>query len=217
MSDYKLQISISEEDLKVLYKAGGRIVIREHSSDNANHNLNWISFLPFENNVIDWNGDYGLYASIAEPDSQGQIEPMSFIAAKPQYIYEFSNGIFHNPEFGPGLGVSTYEVNNRMTEYKGLTFGLAKDAIVNGISIEKRPFSAQYVPFGMFLSVEASEKIDIFWRFDTDKDTSKETSKEIDNLIRQLESQVLTVEFLKEDHEHKAQYDGKQGCFVLVG
>ncbi len=151
--DFQLDMSIDTQDLRTLKAAGMRIVLAKPVGSSS-PNVVWISFDPFEGNVVNWTEEYGLYASNSQLISGASIVKISsapFPAQDGKYYSFRSDATFYGPNTGgdiPSLG--SFRVFNEMpsTQYPSLLFGLMQSARVNGKTAEFRPLNANVVPSG---------------------------------------------------------------------
>ena len=121
---------------------------------NSSPNVAWISFDPFEGNVVTWTEEYGLYASNSQLTSGATITKISsapFPAQDGKYYSFRSDATFYGPNTGGDVpAVGSFRVFNEMpiSEYPSLLFGLMQSARVNGKAAEFRPLNANVVPSG---------------------------------------------------------------------
>jgi hypothetical protein len=145
MSTYVLNIDIASSDLATIVGSGQQLSIIKSAAGGTP--VSWVTFTPFENNTITWTEDYYLYASQTEVQASATIQKLSQTAgiANESQVYSFSNSVF-SP--GSASTLEGYLVQNAMTMYQSLTFGLAQGLTVNGTAQPTSPINAQVLPRG---------------------------------------------------------------------
>jgi hypothetical protein len=121
--------------------------------NRSNPNVTWLVFDPFPGNTIEWEEDYGIYASATPAKQHGavinRLSETSFPADDAAYYSLTPNATFSGPFTGAGAPVTgSYKVNNHMpnTQYPALTFGLQQHATINAKEIKPSPLNAAIVP-----------------------------------------------------------------------
>lgn len=144
MPVYQLNAIISATDLATITQAGLNIALIKIT--DSGKPLVWASFAPFENNTIQWQELYTLYASpigawpVVSVLSQTQ-------QAVPQQNYTFqSSGAFSPPVQDPSIGANVYEVTNQYSGSASMVFGLAQGVSINTVASPGNPINAQPVP-----------------------------------------------------------------------
>lgn len=66
MSNYKLNVSFSENALRTIYAAGQKLAIVKSVEGDKGNAVIWVATLPFLSNEIEWENNYQLYASRQE-------------------------------------------------------------------------------------------------------------------------------------------------------
>lgn len=203
MPNYKLNIKLSEEDLKTIYKAEEKIVLVKHTAGNNDSQVAWVTFSPFMNNTVEWENQFAVYSSNTEVQQGAKISKLSDLAATTKVMYSFEQAIFQKPEMVSTVGDNTYAVKNMMDEYDGLTFGLAQDVQVNGQGIVKSPINAVFLPYQQSITMTPIETIDIYLKRDIDDGT----------VISHVTSVPLTIEYGEGEVEHTVAYSKSAGFF----
>jgi hypothetical protein len=147
MSPYSLELSFTPEQLKVLCAAGGRVAIAKPLKDGL-PSLRWLSFRPFEMNVVEWEEQYGIYASLAAP-GDGSVTQVcrSDFPAYPGRLYALQpQGCFGPPSAEEGLDPASYYAANSFAGVPAVTLGLFQNAQVNGQERLAGPVSAELIP-----------------------------------------------------------------------
>jgi hypothetical protein len=145
MPKYKLEIDLSQSTLQSLYTAGQNVVIAKPSQSESPPNVAWQVFRPMEANAVEWEENYGIYASTVAISNGAKLTKMSatpFPAAEGSLYPLGSNGYFEAPT--PGKEKGSYFASNAYEN--NLTFGLFQDATVNGKQVMGNAISAAPVP-----------------------------------------------------------------------
>jgi hypothetical protein len=154
MSQYSLSFVIEPKDLDVINKAGLRITLAKSITGEDPSNVAWVVIDPFGGNTVEWEEQYGLYASTVEVKKGAKITKLSEtgLPATDAAYYKFSeSATFKGPLMDGAIGSipkGTYAALNGMPsdKYPALTFGLTQSALVNQTPQERRPLSASSVP-----------------------------------------------------------------------
>jgi hypothetical protein len=151
MPTYELDLSIDPTDLEILNGNQMNIMVAQ-AINGTQGNVAWLSFSPFENNTITWVENYGLYASTSSVSNGATIVKMSEVyPAADAAIYSFNqSAVFGPPNTGgnaPAPG--TFEIQNDYSAVPSLTFGLCKEATINGNATAPQPINAVGVASAM--------------------------------------------------------------------
>ncbi len=206
MAKYRLNVSFNENDLRTIYNANERVVIVKHTAGNADSQVAWVTFRPFMENTIDWSEDFAIYASSTNIENGATINKLSDKDAATKIQYQFLDGIFQNATPQASLGDNTYSLSNQMSDYAGLTFGLAQSVNVNGEAFVNHPINALYLPYGQNVNMTPIEKIDIYLKSDVEEGT----------VISHISSVVMPVEYTEAESVHSILYSGAAGKFIPV-
>lgn len=132
----------------------------------------WITFDAFESNTIEWNENFGLYASDTAIAANKKIalkeEATSPVVGGSFYPF-FTNGEFLPPVESPAIPVGTYAAQNLMPT--PVTFGLTLAAEVNGLVMPFKPISANSVQNKAMVLITPSNIVDI-WIADEGQDAA---------------------------------------------
>ncbi|MGN0432465.1 MAG: hypothetical protein ACI4EQ_08945 [Lachnospiraceae bacterium] len=203
MPKYRLNIKFTDKDLQTIYKANEKVVLVKHTAGNGDSQVAWVCFSPFMNNTIDWENQFAVYASNTEIQQGAEISKLSDLAATTKVVYEFEQAIFQKPALAAGLGDNTYAVKNKMSDYDGLTFGLAQDVQVNGVGIANNPINAVFVPYGQAISMTPIERIDVYLKNDINDGT----------VISHVTTIPLSVSYEENEVEHTIAYNSATGFY----
>lgn len=204
MSRYKLNISFSDKALHSIYKAGQRLALIKMVQGNAGRLVTWVTTLPFESNIVEWQNDYMLYSSKQEELNGATITKLSEVSATDGFIYDFTSGSFGNAHADEAVGANQYAVCNKMSQYPDLSFGLAVTAKVNGQERKANPINAVPLLYMHTAVMSPIEKVGVFLAANID-----------DGMVQTREfSNTIIVEYQGEEIEHSVRYDESKGIFV---
>lgn len=204
MSKYKVTIKFTPKALKAIYAAGERLALTKEVVGNKGKSVTWVSTLPFESNVIEWEEDYLLYASRQETQAGAVISKLSEESAICGTMYSFEDGIFENAHTAECVGKNEYGLQNCMDMYPYLSFGLAQPVRVNDEFQAGNPINVLTVPYNHMAVMSPREKIKIFLAADLDNGV----------VISREFSNSLEVEYIGTDTEKTVVYDYESGMFV---
>lgn len=206
MSNYKLNVSFSDEALKTIYAAGQKLAIVKSVEGDCGNPVVWVATLPFENNEIEWQNNYQLYASRQEAMHGATISKLSETAGITELTYDFKDAVFQNAQPGNSVGKNEYGVHNTMSSYASLTFGLAEAVRVNGETQTGKPINAILLPYNHTAVMSPVEKIQVFLANDID-----------DGVVQTREfSNKIELVYGKNETEKTIKYDETKGLFVPV-
>lgn len=134
MLSFMLETAFTQQDLDRIYTSGSNVVVAKPNNGGA-PNVAWIVYRPLVDNVIEWEEQYGIYASNADVINGAVLTQMSQtdVPASDNVLYPFTpSGYFGPPESG-GVSGSFTARNDYDNLPKGyLTMGLFQKATVNG-------------------------------------------------------------------------------------
>lgn len=206
MSKYKLNVTLSDAALQTIYGAGQKLAIVKAVAGNSGVPVVWVSTLPFESNVIEWENEYQIYASRKEAMHGATISKLSETAGITNLSFDFKDGIFQNAQPSQMVGANEYGIHNAMDAYPSLTFGLAEAVRVNGELQPGKPINAVLLPYNHTAAMSPIEKIQVFLAGDINDGVVQ--TRELSNAIE------LTYE--GNDTEKAIRYDETKGIFVPV-
>lgn len=159
---YTLNVLFTQADLKVIQNANENVVLIKQVPDGGNK-LTWVTFEPFEKNIVTWNNDYYLFASNTDPVEGHPIIVNSKTKAQAHYTYTFTNNSFSNGDYDSQLGIDQYGVKNEQdSSMQFFTFGMAQNCTVNGTEKAIMPINAEVVPHAQFAQFTPEETVLIF-------------------------------------------------------
>lgn len=134
MNKYRLNGHF-EEDLKVIAKAHQEVTLVKHTAgDSDSSSVAWVSFKPWQQNAIEWENTFAIYASNSEVQSKATINKLSDKIATSGVQYDFANGGFIAPKMDDlPAQANTYYVKNSSDNYSSITIGLAQEVVTNDI------------------------------------------------------------------------------------
>ncbi len=146
MPSYRLQLLIDPSVLPVIKAAGQRITLAK-PVNTSSPNVIWQSIDPFTSTEIQWDEQYGIYASTVQVQDGATITKMSEtgIPAVDGAYYSFTSAtVFTGPFSGGSVPKGSYKANNDVpySAYPSLTFGLTQSALINQTPSERKPISA---------------------------------------------------------------------------
>lgn len=160
--------------------------------------------MPFENNVIEWENNYQLYASRQEAMHGASISKLSETEGITNLAFDFKDGIFQNAQANKAVGSNQYGIHNAMDAYASLTFGLAEAVRVNGELQNGKPINAILLPYNHTAVMSPVEKVQVFLANDID-----------DGVVQTREfSNVIEVTYTGNESEKTIRYDETKGIFV---
>ena len=152
MPKYTLDLTIDAKSLEIFKAAQLKITIAKPVGTSS-PNVTWLVFDPFEGNKVEWEEQYGIYASPNKVIQNGavisRLSETDFPANDAAYYSFNSTATFSGPFTDSGAPVTgSYKVVNNMpnTQYPALTFGLEQKASINGNGINPSPLNAAVVP-----------------------------------------------------------------------
>lgn len=210
---YTLEIAFAPQDLTTIRAAGEAVVILRSSA--AGIQVVWLAFNPYQNNVVQWNDTFQLYASQTPLVAGSTLTPVATVSqALARHLYPFSNGMFGPPQ-SASLPQGQVEVQNAANNGGSLTFGLAQSASINGTpSTAFSPVSAQLVPTGQAGFFDFTEELTVMLRSQT------HAAEVIDYVPVSVgaqavaQSAAITLRFSSANATQSIQYDGANGTFV---
>lgn len=142
MSNFKLNIGFTTQQLQILYATGSNVVIGK-SNNGLVPNVAWQVFKPFQANRVEFNNEYGIYVSETKIEKGAILSELSNVP-EPAVLGELYNleqsGVITGPEKG-GI-YDGFAIQNQYSELPYITTGLYQSAVVNGYSDRKNAISA---------------------------------------------------------------------------
>lgn len=142
MASYKLDIGFTNEQLQVLYTTGSNVIVAKPTGGSS-PNVAWQVFRPLQANTLNWNEDYGIYASTAEVTNGAKLTQLSStdIPSAENKLYTLEDsGVINGPTTGGAP--NSLALLNSYSSKPYMTVGLYQDATVNGTEILGNALSA---------------------------------------------------------------------------
>ncbi len=152
MPKYSLTADISDKQLGFLTNSHQSVVVAKPTGEEGkegNPIVAWQVFRPMENNSLQWEEEYGIYASSTTLTNGAVLDQFSKTgpgAAADGKLYKIEeSGGFSTP--GETREAGTYYAENLFSKaLESLTVGLFQTATVNGKRIDGNAISAAPVP-----------------------------------------------------------------------
>eukprot|EP01114_Cavostelium_apophysatum_P014675 TRINITY_DN3863_c0_g1_i1.p1 TRINITY_DN3863_c0_g1~~TRINITY_DN3863_c0_g1_i1.p1 ORF type:complete len:247 (-),score=38.74 TRINITY_DN3863_c0_g1_i1:399-1139(-) len=147
---YTLNVNFPADVLPDLVEAGLKlnIVKGEGAPSQESPQVVWINTVPFQQNAIQWNETYGLYASTVEIQNGAKLGRMS-TQYPAQFATGYQFGVNSVPNFTTDQSIEvpkmTFGVLNSYTPLSKLTMGLTQRALVSGTVVDSE-INANVVP-----------------------------------------------------------------------
>lgn len=142
MPDYTLNIAFSKEDLKIIYVTGSNVIVAKPTM-GGKADVAWQVFKPMQANTLNWEEEYGVYASTSSIKDGAELTQLSNVpvpaAINKLYTLE-SNSTFSGPSSGGSA--NAFSVLNKYDVKEYMTVGLYQNAKVNGTEILNNAISA---------------------------------------------------------------------------
>jgi hypothetical protein len=208
MSAFQLTINFTAADLQTIYAAKENIVLIKSVTGEAQ--FSWLSFAPFESNVVGWDeGQYSIYALMGQGGTV--VTSSSEQAAQPSQNYTFDqSGAFSQPTAVP-IGQNAYQVTNQCSPGQDLTFGLAQTVTVNGTAIDNAFINSQFIPMGQHAIFRPTTQLFIFLASAVPAGVIIDPATESG-----VVSQSTTIEFVNGEIAATVTYNGNAGTFTQV-
>ncbi len=206
MPTYTLNTEFTNQDLERFYMSGTNVIIAKETAGGT-HNIAWVVFRPLQKNTVQWDDNYGIYASNTDLMNGVVVNQMATtgIPAVIEKTYDFGpNGIF-GPPTSPG-SPNAYTAGNHFNNLpKGyLTMGLTQDAAVNGTHVTGNVASATVVLFNSSAVLAPGTTIKIWAQSQVVSNT----------VITTITSPVTQVTFGGGITDIDLKYDPQSGKFI---
>lgn len=149
MLSFMLETAFTQQDLDRIFASGSNVVVAKPNNGGA-PNVAWIVYRPLLDNAIEWEEQYGIYASNADVVNGAVLSQMSqtAIPAADNVVYPFTGAGYFGPAESGGVSGSFTARNDYDNLPKGyLTMGLFQKATVNGSTGPANAVSAAPVIF----------------------------------------------------------------------
>ena len=210
MPSYKLQLLIDQEVLPIIKAAGQRITLAKAVSGTS-PNVIWQAIDPFVSTEVQWEEQYGIYASTVQMANGATITKMSEtgIPAVDGAYYTFTSAtVFAGPFGGGNVPKGSYRVNNDVpfSAYPVLTFGLTQTALINQQPFARKPISATPVLSTQAVMMTPFTSIYIWMQ----------SASRSETIITQIISNYSVAKFGGAVTDLVLKYDPNLGIFVQV-
>jgi len=145
MANYQLDVAFTNEQLETLFATGSNVIIGKKSVAGL-PNVAWQVFRPFQNNVISWEDEYGIYVSPVEIKNGEKLFQASTvnIGAVTGQLYTLEpSAVISGPISSGQQGA--YALLNKYSYKSYMTVGLFQNAVVNFTDGGKNCISANSV------------------------------------------------------------------------
>jgi len=201
---YQLNISFDTTGLANIYAANQLVTIVK--ADGGSLPVAWLTFEPFERNLVSWVASYSIYAS-AVPLADGTtilVNAITSGAAQPGFTYTLENGFFTGASGG---APASFNAVDEQQGYSSMLLGLAQSASVNGVSVSNAPVNAMSVLFNQSASFTAIETVSIFLS----------SANQNGTFLSQVPSSALTVALTTQAPVANIGYNDESNMFYLQG
>ncbi|MCG6117916.1 MAG: hypothetical protein MEQ07_06945 [Aquimonas sp.] len=208
MPSYRLQLLIEPKDLEVVRASQQRITLAKPVS-NESPNVVWLSIDPFQSTEVQWDEEYGVYASTTAVQEGASITKLSEtgVPAQDGSYYTFTPGAtFTGPFAGQGVARGSYGAQNDMpySQYPVLTFGLTQSALINQKPAERKPISATPVLATQFANMTPFSNVFIWLQSQFASET----------IITRITGRTAKAKFGGGVNDIALKYDASLGMFV---
>lgn len=201
MSSYNLTIQIPSDVVGNLHAAGQKVAIVKEVGNSSGTQVIWVCFLPFENNQVSWESEYGVYASNTLVQEGATINKISAVdPASAGLFYPFVNDIFGSP-ITPGPGNNNYGIVNESSQE--FTFGMAQSVSANGNPFSASPLNAVSVRSNQKVFFTPTEIVKVFFSGNFNEG----------QIIRNIPGEALTVD-LTNNPNPTIKFDWASGTFI---
>lgn len=201
MSKYELTIQFTTDDVHEINAVQQKVIIVKEVGGTSGSPVAWVSFSPFEKNVVQWEEEYGIYASTTEvQDSATIIKTSAVNPATSGVFYPFETGAFGTPT--GDAGKNNYGIENKYSQQ--FTFGMAQSVTANGSKFNASPLNAAQVLSQEKAKFKPIEKVQVFLQANFNNGV----------IITSITSNVLEVD-LTSNPNVIIHYDKTQGKFIL--
>ena len=143
---FTLQVAFTNQQLETLYITGTNVVIGKTGNGKTNPTIAWLVMKPFNQNIITWDDEYGIYIS-ATPIQDGEIilkNSTTTIPVAESKLYTLQDsGVITGPLSGGTP--NAFSLQNQYSDNPYMTCGIFQDATVNNIPVAGNCVSAEAV------------------------------------------------------------------------
>ena len=199
---YQLNLSIDQTGLQNIYNANQSVTIAKSGAGNTP--IAWLTFQPFQTNLVSWMPNYYFYASGVTEQAGANILVNSITSSPAQlgWTYVLAEGFFTGTS---GTG-ATYNATNQQSSRSSMLLGLAQSANINGVTVSNSPFSAAITLLNQTASFTPIETVSLF--------LSSYTGNGV--FLSQVPSNALTVAFTAQAPVANVGYNDQTNTFYLI-
>jgi len=207
MTDYKLKLVFTEEQLRSLHLIGVDIVLAKSTAD-SDPTIAWQVFKPMQENIITWKEEYGIYVSDSEIRDGEELTQLLRLPVgadmKKNYTLSKDATMSESDSNDPS---PQFDIVNKYQDKTQMTIGLYQNATVNGVELTNNAISAISVLSHDSALLPACNTVYI-WLQRKLKSNSVAFVKTFP---------ISEISFDESDNEISLAYDIKSGKFVEEG
>lgn len=208
---FTLNTQIATDDLDRFHATGSSVVVAK-GAPGSTPNVAWIALQPLDDNCIEWQEEYGIYASNVEVTQSGatlhQISTTGDAPVVDGLTYPLTAaGHFGAPTKGGDSG-SFYAFNDfdNLEAAGYLTFGLFQHANVNGKAVKGNAVSAAPVIYKSTADLTPYTTVSLW----------VQSAVRSNSVVTTVSSPITQVTFGGKVSTVSLRYDATQGNFVTV-
>jgi len=206
MSDVKLEIIFSDEQLETIYASRCKVIIGKYgNTPESQFGVAWQAFRPLGSNCITWGDDYGLYASstrLLEGAKLHQTSYSKYAAVRGRQYTLMESGVISNP--GDQTCNDKFYMLNNYSSKKIMTVGLCQKASING----------EFTKWNAISAVPVMNKHAIFMKPTHRVSVWLESMIESNTVFSSVESPKTNIHFSVGVPAIQLTYDSDIGSFV---
>ncbi|NHZ32917.1 hypothetical protein [Massilia rubra] len=202
---YELDLAFTNAQLQTIWITGTNVIVAKPSGGNS-PNVAWQVFKPMTANSLNWEENYGVYASTAQVQNGAQLTQLSStgIPAAMETLYTLAaDGAISTP--GSGGSANAFALLNQYQSSQGyMTVGLYQNATVNGTQILGNAVSAAPVLYQSTATMTPYTTVYIWL-----------ASQVVSNsVVTQVTSPMTEVVFGGGNNTASLAYDSATGMFI---
>jgi hypothetical protein len=216
MSTFRITTTFSQTDLERLHATGTNIVVAK-PTEGTEPNVSWVVYRPLQTNTVEWQEQYGIYASNVDFQNGAELSQLSStdLPALTGRLYVLNpSGVFSGP--GSGGETNLYSARNDFnnldhpdpgTTGRGyLTMGLYQNATVNEVPVTGNAVSATQVLYRSTARIRVSSTV-YLW-------TQSQTRG--NSVVTDISSPMTMVPLTAERPEANLRFDADSATFIPV-
>lgn len=207
MASYELNTAFTNEQLETLHITGTNVVVAKPTGGSA-PNVAWQVFYPMQANTLNWEENYGIYASTSVVANGATLTQLSStgIPAVGNKLYTLEpSGAMQGPVSGGSP--DSYSLLNNYAIKDFLTVGLYQDANVNGTQIIGNALSAAPVLLKSTATMTPFTTVYIWLQSQVVSNT----------VVTSVTSPMTQLRFGGGVNNISVAYDSSSGKFIPVG